>query len=83
LAPRGEASWHGFAGEIFTQAKHAGETLAINPEGVAAIPTAQYPTPAARPLNSRLELNKLENALDITLPHWQSQLVLTLKEHLG
>ena len=83
LAPRGEASWHGFAGEIFTQAKHAGETLAINPEGVAAIPTAQYPTPAARPLNSRLELNKLENALYITLPHWQSQLVLTLKEHLG
>lgn len=83
LAPCGEASWHSFAGEIFAQAKRAGETLAINPERVVAIPTAQYPTPAARPLNSRLELTKLERALDMTLPHWQSQLLLTLEEYWG
>jgi dTDP-4-dehydrorhamnose reductase len=87
LAPRGETSWHGFACEIFRQAaekyKEPGETLAITPEGVAAIPTTQYPTPAQRPLNSRLSLDKLEHALGVTLPGWEEQLKLTLAEHLG
>ncbi|PAU73009.1 dTDP-4-dehydrorhamnose reductase [Vreelandella alkaliphila] len=82
LAPRGKTSWHGFASEIFNQARKAGETLAITPEGTAGIPTAEYPTPAKRPLNSRMAVSKLENALGITMPTWQSQLVLTLKEHL-
>ncbi|WP_433923981.1 dTDP-4-dehydrorhamnose reductase [Vreelandella sp. 21] len=82
LAPRGETNWHGFASEIFNQARKAGETLAITPEGTAGIPTAEYPTPAKRPLNSRMAVSKLENALGITMPTWQSQLVLTLKEHL-
>ena len=83
LAPRGETNWHGFASEIFNQARKAGETLAITPEGTAGIPTAEYPTPAKRPLNSRMAVSKLENALGITMPTWQSQLVLTLKEHLS
>ncbi|MCC5903041.1 MAG: dTDP-4-dehydrorhamnose reductase [Halomonas sp.] len=82
LAPRGETSWHGFASEIFNQARKAGETLAITPEGTAGIPTAEYPTPAKRPLNSRMALGKLENALGITMPTWQSQLGLTLSEYL-
>ncbi|MGP5191824.1 dTDP-4-dehydrorhamnose reductase [Vreelandella alkaliphila] len=82
LAPRGETSWHGFASEIFKTARGLGEELAIAPEGVAGISTAEYPTPAKRPLNSRMALSKLENSLGITMPTWQSQLVLTLKEHL-
>ncbi|PKH57916.1 dTDP-4-dehydrorhamnose reductase [Halomonas sp. Choline-3u-9] len=80
LAPRGETSWHGFACEIFEQARKAGETLAIKPQGAAGIPTAEYPTPAQRPLNSRMNLSKLEAALGVTLPTWQNQLALTLKE---
>ena len=82
LAPRGETSWHGFACEIFEQARKAGETLAIKPQGAAGIPTAEYPTPAQRPLNSRMNLSKLEAALGVTLPTWQAQLGLTLKEYL-
>jgi len=82
LAPAGETSWHGFAQEIFRQAAVLGEELAITPEGVAAIPTAEYPTPATRPLNSRLCCQELERALGITLPSWQEQLALTLAEHL-
>lgn len=80
LAPSGETSWHGFACEIFRQAAAMGEALAITPEGVAAIPTAEYPTPATRPLNSRLCCQELERALGITLPSWQEQLALTLAE---
>lgn len=83
LAPAGETSWHGFACEIFRQAAARGEALAITPEAVAPIPTAEYPTPAQRPLNSRLDCRELEQALGITLPGWQEQLALTLGEHLG
>ncbi|MBS4154778.1 dTDP-4-dehydrorhamnose reductase [Cobetia sp. MC34] len=82
LAPQGTASWHGFAQAIFRMAIEQGETLAIDPETLGGIPTVDYPTPAARPLNSRLTLSKLEEALNCVLPSWDSQLSLTLKEHL-
>jgi len=74
LAPTGETSWQGFAREIF---RLAGKNTKANP-----IPTSDYPTPARRPLNSRMDLTKLENALNIQLPDWQSQLALTLNEYL-
>jgi len=80
LAARGATSWHGFAQEIFRLAAGAGVPLRIDPEAVAGIPTSDYPTPAARPLNSRLALDKLENALKVTLPDWHSQLALTLQD---
>lgn len=83
LAPHGETSWHGFACEIFRQARARGEPLTIAPEHVSAIPTADYPTPAKRPLNSRLAPAKLEQALGITLPDWQEQLALTLEEQIA
>ncbi|MBT2801101.1 dTDP-4-dehydrorhamnose reductase [Halomonas sp. ISL-56] len=80
LAPRGETSWHGFASEIFKQAQALGEELAIQSSTVNGIPTTEFPTPAQRPLNSRMSLTKLEAALGVTLPVWQSQLALTLAE---
>ncbi|WP_416137643.1 dTDP-4-dehydrorhamnose reductase [Halomonas sp. HK25] len=83
LAPGGETSWYGFACEIFRQAAERGKDLAITPDNVASIPTTEYPTPAQRPLNSRLCCQELERALGITLPSWQEQLALTLEEHLN
>lgn len=74
LAPRGETSWHGFTKEIFCLAG-----LDITTK---AIPTSSYPTPAQRPLNSRMDTSKLEKNLNIQLPNWQSQLGLTLSEYL-
>lgn len=74
LASKGETSWHGFAREIFRQAGRNTEAIAI--------PTSAYPTPAPRPLNSRLDTSKLERALKIELPDWQSQLQLTITEYL-
>lgn len=83
LAPAGETSWHGFACEIFQQAVQAGEPLVIKLEHTQGIPTSQYPTPAQRPLNSRMALDKIENELNLTLPDWKSQLALTLQEYLS
>jgi len=82
LAPTGETSWHGFAQEIFRQAIERGEQLAMGPNNAHPIPTSDYPTPAQRPLNSRMALTKLETALNIQLPDWQNQLQLTLAEYL-
>lgn len=74
LAPKGHTSWYGFAKEIFSL---SGYNIKTNP-----IPTRDYPTPAPRPLNSRMEVTKLEQALNIQLPDWKSQLELTLNEYL-
>ncbi|MDL0431994.1 dTDP-4-dehydrorhamnose reductase [Marinobacter sp. TBZ242] len=74
LAPTGETSWQGFAKEIFRLAE---KNTKANP-----IPTSDYPTLAKRPLNSRMDLTKLENALNLQLPDWQGQLALTLGEYL-
>jgi len=80
LAPQGTTSWHGFAQAIFRMAIEQGEALAIDPEMLGGIPTADYPTPATRPLNSRLNIKKLEASLRISIPNWQDQLQLTLGE---
>lgn len=82
LAPRGKTSWHGFAQAIFARAREAGESLAIEQDGANPIPTSDYPTPAKRPLNSRLDLSKLESALGKELPDWRCQLERTLSEFL-
>jgi dTDP-4-dehydrorhamnose reductase len=82
LAPQGETSWYGFAEAIFSVARQRGVVLALKPEMFIAIGTADYPTPAARPANSRLCLNKLEQTFKLQLPDWHSQLALTLDELL-
>lgn len=82
LTPRGETSWQGFAQAIFKHCVNQGQMLTISPEAVEPILTKDYPTPAQRPLNSRLSLQKLEQALGITMPPWEDQLVQTLDEYL-
>lgn len=74
LAPTGETSWQDFAKEIFHL---AGKNTKVN-----SIPTSDYPTPATRPLNSRMDVTKLQQTLNIQLSDWQSQLALTLNEYL-
>ncbi|RUO45762.1 dTDP-4-dehydrorhamnose reductase [Idiomarina aquatica] len=80
--PNGSTSWKEFAQQIFSQALEADEKLALTPNDVSGITTSNYPTPASRPLNSRLNVTKLERALGIILPSWESELALTLKEYL-
>jgi len=67
-----DVSWAGFAREIFTQAGL--------PCAVTEIPTADYPTPAARPLNSRLDCTTLETVFGLSRPDWRAGLAEILKE---
>ncbi len=83
LAPQGETNWCEFAKLIFSESIKREQPLAIQPNAVHAITTADYPVPAARPKNSRLSLSKLEAALNVKMPAWQAQLLLTLDEYLS
>ena len=81
LAPQGETSWHGFAHLLITEANAAGASLKLKPEGIGAIPAAEYPTKAVRPTNSRLDTTKLQSTFGLTLPPWQDgvrQMISTL-----
>lgn len=83
LAPQGETSWYGFAEAIFALARTKGLILQLQPAKFEAINTDQYPTPAKRPANSRLNLTKIEHTFGLQMPGWHSQLELTLEELLG
>lgn len=71
LAAAGETSWHGYARFVLAQAAQAGWPLRVQAGQVQAIPTSAYPTPARRPHNSRLALDRLQRAFGLTLPAWQ------------
>ena len=66
----GETSWHGLARHVIACARDLGLPIKVTPDAIAALTTTQYPTPAQRPLNSRLSTGKLRAALGITLPEW-------------
>jgi len=79
LTSSGYTSWHGFTEEIVKTAnKSSASKLSI--KHVKAIPTTDYPTPAARPMNSRLELNKLESTFSIKMPDWKDVLHQCMEE---
>jgi len=72
FAGQPDTSWAGFAREIFAQAG-----LDVT---VTDIPTTDYPTPAARPLNSRLDCQKIATVFGIQVPDWRDGLAQVLKE---
>lgn len=70
LTGTGEVSWHGFATHIVTRLKENGVALKLNPQQIRPIATEEYPLPAKRPKNSRLDTGKLSKALGLEIPHW-------------
>jgi dTDP-4-dehydrorhamnose reductase len=65
----GETTWYEFAREIFTLARSLGKELRVNQ--IIPIKTEEYPTPAKRPLNSRLSSLRLLDTFAIELPEWR------------
>lgn len=74
LVADGETSWHGFAQAIIEGAVARGRALKLAAEAVRAIPTSEYPLPAPRPANSRLDTRRLRQTFGLTLPSWQAGL---------
>lgn len=63
LAAAGETSWHDYARFVFAEA-------GLDPARVHPITTAEYPTPARRPANSRLDTTRLRSTFGVALPAW-------------
>lgn len=70
VAPHGATSWHGFASAILAGTHDPDRKVSA----VNAITTAQYPTPAKRPAYSVLDCTKIEQALGVQMPAWESEL---------
>lgn len=75
MTARGEASWADFAQAIFATSAAAGGPSAA----VRQITTADYPTPAIRPANSRLDCARIAAVHGVTLPEWQGALATVIK----
>ena len=80
LVAAGETSWHGYASFVIDYAKRAG--LPVKASEIQPVPTSAFPTAARRPLNSRLNTDKLRNTFDLHLPHWQAGVERMLTEVL-
>jgi dTDP-4-dehydrorhamnose reductase len=74
LTAQGEATWAEFAEAIFALSRRAGGPFAR----VMAIPSSAYPTPARRPLNSRLDNSRVAREHGIVLPHWRASLAVCM-----
>lgn len=76
LTAGGETSWFGFAQAIGEALQQQGKSCAK----LLPIPSSDYPTPAARPLNSRLDCSRLQREWGVAQPDWQTALRECLAE---
>jgi len=83
LVAGGETTWYDYARFVIEWAREHGVAIKVPPQGIQPIATSAYPTPARRPLNSRLDTRKLQTAFNLRLPHWQAGVERMLTEHLG
>ena len=80
LAAAGETSWYGYAKFVIDRARAQGQTLALAINGLQPIPASDYPLPAKRPQNSRLNTHLLERSFALKLPHWETGVGRVLDE---
>ncbi|MFT3928999.1 MAG: dTDP-4-dehydrorhamnose reductase [Spongiibacteraceae bacterium] len=81
LAAGGETNWHEYAKFVIERAATKG--AAIKTTHIEPIATSDYPTPAARPMNSRMNCARLESTFNLLLPHWQHHVEHMLTELTG
>ncbi|PIT75858.1 dTDP-4-dehydrorhamnose reductase [Limnohabitans sp. G3-2] len=82
LVAAGETTWHGYASHVIATARQIKPDLALQVKEVAPVSTASFPTPAQRPLNSRLSTHKLQQSFGLVLPPWQQGVDRMLAEML-
>ena len=72
MAASGEISFHGFATAIVEGLRSRGDQLAV--DSIVAIGTRDFPTRAVRPLNSRLDMGRLQRRFGVNMPDWKQAL---------
>ena len=76
----GETNWYDYASLISSEAMKLNLKVKCVPDKIHPILTSEYPTAAKRPLNSRLNTEKLKKTFMLELPHWESEVKRVLKE---
>lgn len=82
VAAAGQTTWHGYANHVIAQARLLQPGLVLKVSEIAPVPTSAFATPAQRPLNSRLNTQKLQHAFGLVLPAWQHGVNRMLAETL-
>ena len=78
----GETNWNLYAKEVLALAAFISQAIKIKATEVAPVPTSAFPTPAQRPLNSRLDTSRLRRTFGLALPPWQQGVARMLHEIL-
>lgn len=78
----GETNWCDYARFVIDEAIKRGKEMKVQPGAIQAITTTDYPTPAKRPANSRLDTRKFRETFGLQLPHWQAGLSHILQQIL-
>lgn len=71
-AAAGVTNWHEYACHLVNRARAAGRPMRLSAEAIRPVATADYPAPARRPANSRLDTAKLRDTFGLHLPDWQA-----------
>jgi dTDP-4-dehydrorhamnose reductase len=79
----GETTWWAYARFVIEHARALGQPIKVVPDAITPVPTSAFPTPAARPRNSRLSTQRLQQAFGLRLPPWQQGVERMLTEILG
>ena len=82
LVAAGCTTWHEYAQTVVRAALAAGKPLKLTAEDVLPIATSEYPLPAPRPANSRLDTRRLRETFGLELPDWQRGLSHVLQQIL-
>lgn len=80
LVASGETTWYDYARFVIASARQAGVELKVADEAILPTTTAEFPFPAQRPLNSRLNTHKLCANFKLVLPDWQTGVARMLAE---
>ena len=80
LTNEGVTNWYEYASFIAIEAIRLGLKTKCEPNHIRSILTSEYPTAAKRPLNSRLNCDKIKKTFVLELPHWESEVKKVLRD---
>ena len=80
LTNEGETNWYEYASFIVIEAIQLGLKTKCEPDHIRSILLSEYPAAAKRPLNSRLNTDKLKKTFMLELPYWESEVKRILRE---
>ena len=78
----GSTTWHGYARFVIDWARSHGHPIVVAPDAIEAVESVDFPTPARRPMNSRLDCTRLLHNFGLSLPRWQDGVRRMLTEVL-